>query len=87
MVVPQQIAIIIPKCQYNYSQKLSVPVLHRTTNCAHNGERSTTSLYILPVTDELRLAVDPKLPAGVLCPPKLANGDPVGQLLATGPRA
>jgi hypothetical protein len=79
--------IIIPKYHYNYSQKLSVPVLHRTTNCAHKGERSTNRLYILPATDELRLAVEPKLPAGVLCPPKLANGDPVGQLLATGPRA
>jgi hypothetical protein len=41
--------------------------------------------YILPVTDELRLAVEPKLPVGVLCPPKLENGDLGGPLLATGP--
>jgi len=53
--------------------------------CTHMNKRSTSSQYILPVTDELRLAVEPKLPVDVLCPPKLANGDPVGLLLATGP--
>jgi hypothetical protein len=79
--------LIIPKYNYNYSQKLSLPVFHRTTNSAHNGKRCNSRIYILPVADELRLAVEPKPPAGVLCPPKLANGDPVGQLLATGPRA
>lgn len=67
------------------SPELSVALFHCTTISTHKGEKSTSSSYVLPVTDELRLAVEPKLPVGVLCPPKLANGDLGGELLATGP--
>ena len=73
------VAVII-KFHYNNPHNFWATTLHCTTIL-----RSTSSQYILPVTPMLRLAVEPKLPAGVLCPPKLAKGDPVGQLFATGP--